>query len=461
MQWSKRSCPRVSNDSICLPSRRGRRLPPTWPTRWSPGWTARRSRPTAIWPRRRRRRLDQWTRSVTDTGRQPTGGASGSAGSRRACGCCRCWHTPARSRLVPIDTALAIRRRSDGDERMGPPRSGCSRCSVASRASQRGQVALGQDEAWEFMSRTGPMLSVDRIRRAGTRAVATARHARRCTCSPRREPGSTVGVKQLSDVTWSVVFDDVELTAAEIARLARQARPMVESHGRWVAIDRLDLERAAAALVRTRVGHAADRRRDPPPEHRSRRIGPRRRRRRPRRQLGQGDRQPGARFAGLARPHTRALRRHAALVSGRGAGVDRIPRRQRTRWMPRPRHGARQDADRAGPPRPHARHAAPRWSSLRPRWSATGRPRPPGSPPTCACSCITGRRGPATRSWRRRSPRPTDRDHDLRHRGARRRRVGRRRVDDDGARRSAGDQEPGQRHRAGSCAASPPARGWR
>ena len=62
-------------------------------------------------------------------------------------------------------------------------------------------------------------------------------------------PGSTVGVNQLSNVSWSVVFDDVELTAADIARLARQARPMVESHGRWVAIDRLDLERAAAALA--------------------------------------------------------------------------------------------------------------------------------------------------------------------------------------------------------------------
>ena len=38
-------------------------------------------------------------------------------------------------------------------------------------------------------------------------------------------PGSTVGVNQLSSVSWSVVFDDVELSATEIARLARQARP--------------------------------------------------------------------------------------------------------------------------------------------------------------------------------------------------------------------------------------------
>ena len=99
-------------------------------------------------------------------------------------------------------------------------------------------------------------------------------------------PGSTVGAQQLSAVTWSVVFDDVELSAAEIARLARQARPMVESHGRWVAIDRLDLERAAAALSEREADHPADRCRDPAPEHRSRWVRTRRWRRRPRRQLG-------------------------------------------------------------------------------------------------------------------------------------------------------------------------------
>ena len=53
--------------------------------------------------------------------------------------------------------------------------------------------------------------------------------------------GSTVGANQLANVRWSVVFDDVELTAAEIARLAKQARPMVQSRGTWVEIDRLDL----------------------------------------------------------------------------------------------------------------------------------------------------------------------------------------------------------------------------
>ena len=58
-----------------------------------------------------------------------------------------------------------------------------------------------------------------------------------------------VGAHQLSNVAWSVLFDDVELTAAEVARLARQARPLVQSRGRWVEVDRVDLEQAAAALA--------------------------------------------------------------------------------------------------------------------------------------------------------------------------------------------------------------------
>jgi hypothetical protein len=45
------------------------------------------------------------------------------------------------------------------------------------------------------------------------------------------------------------VFDDVELTAAEVARLAAEARPLVRSRGRWIALDRADLKEAAAALA--------------------------------------------------------------------------------------------------------------------------------------------------------------------------------------------------------------------
>ena len=43
-----------------------------------------------------------------------------------------------------------------------------------------------------------------------------------------------VGAQQLANVRWSVVFDDVELTAEDIAKLALEARPLVRSHGTWV-----------------------------------------------------------------------------------------------------------------------------------------------------------------------------------------------------------------------------------
>jgi SNF2 family DNA or RNA helicase len=60
---------------------------------------------------------------------------------------------------------------------------------------------------------------------------------------------SMVGAHQLSNVRWSAVFDDVELSAADIARLAAEARPLVRSRGKWVELDRADLKEAAAALA--------------------------------------------------------------------------------------------------------------------------------------------------------------------------------------------------------------------
>jgi SNF2 family DNA or RNA helicase len=50
-------------------------------------------------------------------------------------------------------------------------------------------------------------------------------------------------------VRWSALFDDVELTADDVARLAAEARPLVQSRGRWVELDRVDLKEAAAALA--------------------------------------------------------------------------------------------------------------------------------------------------------------------------------------------------------------------
>ena len=192
------------------------------------------------------RRLDLWSRSVTDLGRSQLVVRLDPPGARGVWLLSVQAHA-GRSELVPVAAALG----SDGGRTAKIEWARLQRMLPAldrSKSSTRGQVAMGQEEAWDFLSRVGPMLSSIGF---DVRAPELSRRAARPALHMFTEarPGSTVGVNQLSNVSWSVVFDDVELSATEIARLARQARPMVESHGRWVAIDRLDLERAAAALA--------------------------------------------------------------------------------------------------------------------------------------------------------------------------------------------------------------------
>ena len=115
-------------------------------------------------------------------------------------------------------------------------------------AARRGQVYLSTDEAWELMTRTGESLEA-----AGFEVRVPALSRRK------PKPGlrmfvesagdSVVGARQLSAVSWSAVFDDVELTAADVARLAAEARPLVKSRGKWVELDRADLVETAAALA--------------------------------------------------------------------------------------------------------------------------------------------------------------------------------------------------------------------
>src|SRR6185437_15249677 len=100
---------------------------------------------------------------------------------------------------------------------------------------------------WELMTVTGAQLLA-----AGFDVRVPALSRRKPTPSLRvfAESASTaVGANQLADVRWSAVFDDVELTAADIARLAKEARPLIRSGGRWVAIERADLQEAAEALA--------------------------------------------------------------------------------------------------------------------------------------------------------------------------------------------------------------------
>jgi hypothetical protein len=113
---------------------------------------------------------------------------------------------------------------------------------------RRGEVVLSQAEAWELMTDAGPMLAD-----AGFDVRVPALSRRRPTPSLRlwAEGGTetSVGAHQLANVSWTAVFDDIELTAADIARLAKEARPLVRSGGRWIALDHADLAAAAEALA--------------------------------------------------------------------------------------------------------------------------------------------------------------------------------------------------------------------
>ena len=108
-------------------------------------------------------------------------------------------------------------------------------------------MILSQDEAWDLMTVGG-----DTLKACGFEVRVPQLKRKKATASLRltsEADETVVGAQQLADVRWSAVFDDVELTAAEIAQLAREARPLVKSRGTWVEIDKNDLAEAAAALA--------------------------------------------------------------------------------------------------------------------------------------------------------------------------------------------------------------------
>ena len=115
-------------------------------------------------------------------------------------------------------------------------------------STRRGQVVLDGDEAVELMFTIGPSLTA-----AGFDAmlpvVSTRRPRPQLRLFTEAVGPSQVGVQQLANVRWSVFFDDLELDAAGIANLAKEAKPLVQVRGRWVHIDRADLNAAASALA--------------------------------------------------------------------------------------------------------------------------------------------------------------------------------------------------------------------
>ena len=164
------------------------------------------------------------------------------------------WHVRVLARndeeeLEPVEVALATSSKSRAKttalqlarlERLFPE-------LLRLGGRRRGEVILSQDEAWNLMTTSG-----DTLRACGFEVRVPALKRQKAVASLRltsEADESVVGAQQLADVRWSAVFDDVELTAAEIAQLAREARPLVKSRGQWVELDKADLAEAAAALA--------------------------------------------------------------------------------------------------------------------------------------------------------------------------------------------------------------------
>ena len=142
---------------------------------------------------------------------------------------------------APDQRRHAIKRELDRLETLYPP-------LLRTKSTRRGEVVLSQDEAWDFMTSAGQVLLA-----AGfdVRVPPLSRRKPtpmlRLTSSEAQE--SVVGAQQLTTVRWSAVFDDVELSAQDIMRLAAEARPLVKARGKWIELDHADLAAAAAALA--------------------------------------------------------------------------------------------------------------------------------------------------------------------------------------------------------------------
>ncbi|HUP70171.1 MAG TPA: DEAD/DEAH box helicase [Acidimicrobiales bacterium] len=151
---------------------------------------------------------------------------------------------------LPVERALATAGRARAQEVETQLRR-LERLLPALRrpSSRRGQVVMGTDEAWELLTGTGNALVA-----AGFDVQVPAISTRRASPQLKLWAGdmggpSKVGAQQLSHVRWSVLFGDAELDAAGIAKLAAEARPLVKVRGRWVELERADLDAAARALA--------------------------------------------------------------------------------------------------------------------------------------------------------------------------------------------------------------------
>jgi superfamily II DNA or RNA helicase len=151
---------------------------------------------------------------------------------------------------LPIEHALVVASGGKSQQVEGQMRRLERLLPVLRRPStRRGQVVLDSEEAADLMFHAGPVLAAVGFE-VYVPMITRKRPAPQLRLFAEAIGGqSQVGVQQLANVRWSVFFDDLELDAPTIARLAKEAKPLIQVKGRWVDIDRADLAAAAAALA--------------------------------------------------------------------------------------------------------------------------------------------------------------------------------------------------------------------
>jgi hypothetical protein len=151
---------------------------------------------------------------------------------------------------LPVERALATPSRTKA-QRVEAELQRLERLLPALRrpTKRRGEVVISGDEAWQLMTETGAALTAAGFDVLVPRASPRKPKARLQLRAESISKPSVVGARQLSKVQWSVLFDDLELDAAAVAKLAAEARPFVQAKGRWVELDKADLEAAALALT--------------------------------------------------------------------------------------------------------------------------------------------------------------------------------------------------------------------
>ncbi|MGI9609635.1 MAG: SNF2 helicase-associated domain-containing protein, partial [Acidimicrobiia bacterium] len=195
------------------------------------------------------RRLDQWTSSVTQATKHPLVVELNEPDDSGA------WHLRVlaqgeKKSLDPVEqvmvTSSNVRSKRIRDHLVRLERLYDVLLRPGSR--RRGEVLLSQDEAWTFMTKVGDVLLANGYDvRVPNLSRKKATPSLRLTAEETTD--SVVGAQQLANVRWSAVFDGVELSAADIARLAREARPLVQAQGQWIELDKADLAQAAKALA--------------------------------------------------------------------------------------------------------------------------------------------------------------------------------------------------------------------